>query len=112
MAALIFHTRSSTAAHILELAYIKLRHPAVITANCTQIPLHKQGILSNVSCIARAYLKNTFCQMCITISGRLIPNEGRIGSIDIKVNALYKLNLAQISCKMGIHQYRIVIQMS
>ncbi len=29
-----------------------------------------------------------------------MPNEGRIGSIDIKVNALYKLNLAQISRKV------------
>ncbi len=62
--------------------------------------------------LTRAYLKNAFCQMCVIVCGRFVPNEGRIGSIDIKVNALYKLNLAQISCKMGIHQYRIVIQMS
>ena len=26
----------------------------------------------------RACLKNAFCQMCVTICGRFVPNEGRI----------------------------------
>lgn len=49
---IIIQTRSSTTAHILELAYVKLRHPAVIAANFTQIPLQKESILSNVRCSA------------------------------------------------------------
>ncbi|MDE6620242.1 MAG: hypothetical protein K2K74_07095 [Lachnospiraceae bacterium] len=28
--------------------------------------------------MARACLKNAFCQMCVTICGRFVPNEGRI----------------------------------
>ena len=50
--------------------------------------------------LTRACLKNAFCQMCVIVCGKFMPNEGRIGSIDIKVNALYKLNLAQISRKV------------
>ncbi len=56
---------------------------------------------------ARACLKNAFCQMYGTVCGRLnhltddLPNEGVVGGKGIKGNALRRLNLTQISRKMG-----------
>ena len=48
----------------------------------------------------RACLKNAFCQMCVTICGRFVPNEGGVGGKDIKGNVLCQLNLVQISRKL------------
>ena len=55
----------------------------------------------------RACLKNAFRQMYVTVCGRLshltddLPNEGGVGGKGIKGNALRRLNLTQISRKMG-----------
>ncbi|MDE6620038.1 MAG: hypothetical protein K2K74_06040, partial [Lachnospiraceae bacterium] len=39
-------------------------------------------------------------QMCVTICGRFVPNEGRIEGKGIKGNTLCNLNLVQISRKV------------
>ena len=51
--------------------------------------------------LARACLKNAFRQMCVTVCGRFVPNEGGVGGKGIKCNALRRLNVVQISRKVG-----------
>ena len=51
--------------------------------------------------ITRACLKNAFRQMCVTVCGRFVPNEGGVGGKGIKGNALRRLNMVQISRKAG-----------
>ena len=50
---------------------------------------------------ARACFKIAFWQMCVTICGRFVPNEGGVGGKGIKGNALRRLNVVQISRKVG-----------
>ena len=48
----------------------------------------------------RACFKIAFWQMCVTICGRFVPNEGGVGGKGIKGNALRRLNVVQISRKV------------
>ena len=49
---------------------------------------------------SRACFKIAFWQMCVTICGRFVPNEGGVGGKGIKCNALRRLNVVQISRKV------------
>ena len=45
-------------------------------------------------------MENAFWQMCVTVCGRFVPNEGGVGGKGIKGNALRRLNMVQISRKV------------
>ena len=89
--------------------------PRVVRKLKLEMKVEKNGISLNVSqlsdgekCtmamfgdLARACFKIAFWQMCVTICGRFVPNEGGVGGKGIKCNALRRLNVVQISRKVG-----------
>ena len=72
-----------------------------ISLNVSQLSDGEKCTMAMFGDLARACFKIAFWQMCVTICGRFVPNEGRIGGKGIKDNALCNLNLAQISRKVG-----------